>query len=181
MISERIESNTSPEERTLAFFEQDYAALAEALENRRVILEGTDKSIQITKAEGWPRQQVGRQYQPMETHMQPGDWWAFRIPVRRMRQSIIVAQDQGQIGACVRILRASRVDAETQEIVPMPREGDIAQFFELSDDEHLRLRFTDDSEILHLARTGEIVMPKRGERVMSPQQANQELESFLQE
>jgi hypothetical protein len=181
MKQEQGEKMIGPDERTRDFFRQDYAELAHALTNRLVTLEGTDKRIQITQVEAWPREQVGKQYQSMETEMQPGDWWAFRIPVRRMQQSIIVATDQGERGACVRVIRAGRIDHETGQMILMPREGDIATFFELSENERLQLQLRENSEMLTLIRTGEIVLPKRGERIVNPSRANEELQTFLHE
>lgn len=144
-------------ERTAAFFAQNVEVLAEQLRGREIIASDSGHRILITSLDPYLKQSrenstlnvVGIRYKAME-QMEPGDLWA--PPIRRIRQSLVVAQDNGIIGACVRLLGARSYNPETQEFTLMPREGDIANFLGLTTYERARLVFVDDSEVLHLVR-----------------------------
>lgn len=163
-------------EKTRNFFNQNYDDLTSQLQGREVILQGTKKRTIMISLQGWAKNDVGRRYKGME-QMEPGDWWAVRIPVRKMRQSLIVAKDNEEIGACVRILRASYFDEEIGSFAEVKREGDLANFFELRDNEVLQLKFLDDSETLYLTRKENV--GSRDKQDISPDEANQALEKFL--
>lgn len=146
-------------ERTAAFFSQNVEVLAEQLRGREIITQ--DKRIIVTSLEPWLKESrenstlktVGKRYRAME-QMVPGDLWT--PPVRRMRQSLVVAQDNGIVGACVRLLGARAYNPQTQEFTLMPREGDIANFLGLTTYERARLVFVDDSEVLYLSKGSSI-------------------------
>lgn len=139
------------EARTQEFFDQGVNALARSLKNMVVELDGTNKSIQLTDLQGWTHSEVGKRYEAME-EMDPGDLWVCEFPFRKMRQSLIVAKDRGQVGACVRIIRAASFNPKTGGFVEMLREGDTAKYLGLNDGEVVGLKFLDKSETLHLVR-----------------------------
>lgn len=144
-------------EKTVAFFGQNVEVLADQLRGREIITSDNGKRILVTSLEPWLKQSredstlkvVGVRYKAME-QMEPGDLWA--PPTRRIRQSLVVAQDNSIVGACVRLMRARSYNPETQEFALMPREGDIANFLGLTAYERARFVFIDDSEVLHLVR-----------------------------
>lgn len=145
------------EERTTAFFKQNVEVLAEQLRGREIVTSDTDHRIVVTSLEPYLKEaredsslkMVGVRYKAME-RMEPGDLWV--PPVRRIRQSLVVAYDQDITGACVRLLGARAYNPHTQEWSLMPREGDIATFLGLTTYERARLVFLDNSEVLHLIR-----------------------------
>lgn len=144
----------NPEEsRTQEFFEQGVSALTRGLRGLTIQVDGSNKSIQLTNLEPWTFSKVGKRYEEME-EMDAGDLWAVPFPFRKMTQSLIVAKDRGQIGACVRIIRAASFDPKTGDYVEMPREGDTAKYLGLKDGEVAKLMFLDKSDTLHLVRQG---------------------------
>jgi hypothetical protein len=176
------------DDRSRAFLSQNYDILAEKLQNRVVKSAETGDEIMLTKLAPWSRAQVGSSFPQMRNwylgmrNMQEGDWVSMRVPVRRMRQSLIVALDQGELGACVRVLRASKYDKERGVFVPLPTEGAIANFFNLNDNERAHLRFLNpDSSSLYLQRSGLAVEPfKAPAKKLGPDQATSELDKLLQ-
>ena len=80
----------------------------------------------------------------------------------------------GELGACIRLVRASSYDNDTHAFVPMPREGDIANFFGFEDNAAVKLQFMDDSEILYFNRGGD-----NGIRIEIPEQPNKQTEVDL--
>lgn len=173
-------------ERTIAFFGQNVEVLADQLRGREIITSDNGKRILVTSLEPWLKvsresatlKVVGIRYRAME-QMEPGDLWA--PPTRRIRQSLIVAQDNGIVGACVRLLGARSYNPETQEFTLMPREGDIANFLALTTYERARLVFVDDSEILHLVRgqafRGSV---ERAKGTVTADQANDQLRRLVE-
>jgi hypothetical protein len=146
------------EERTVAFFNQDVRTLAETLQDMLIVLVGSNKRIKVDVVRPYPKDEIGRNYiRGYEgvsiNNLSVGRVWAFYLPVRRMRQTLVTAQDQGQTGACVRIERASIFDQEAQIFVPMTREGDIANYFGLYNYEVATLSFRDQSNVLYLERS----------------------------
>ena len=150
------EQNLNPETRTKAFFGQNVDVLTEQLQRRYIVMVGTHKVVQLTKLEAWVKQNVGKRYQAME-NMQPGDLWAVLFPLRKMRQSLIAAQDKGEMGACIRVIRASSFSAEKGTFVPFEREGDTANYLGMGDNERGRLRFLDSSDVLYIVKEGQSV------------------------
>lgn len=147
----------SPVQRTEDLFSQDVGPLALALQGRLVVSQEDGKIIRIDRVEAWLKDLVGNRYLKSQknlrlTEMACGMLGVFPLPVRRMSQSLISAKDGGEPGACVRLLRASKFDRDSRRFVEMPREGDIANYFGLEDNEAVQLRFVDDSEILYFAR-----------------------------
>lgn len=148
------EGQLTPAQRTESFFNQDVLLLAAALKNRLIVSQVDGKMLRIDNLEGWPKDKVGERYTKSSsnlrlTELNPGTLGIFSLPVRRMKQSLISAKSGEEPGACVRLVRASRYDPNTNQFIQMPREGDIANFFELKDNEAVRLKFMDDSEILY--------------------------------
>lgn len=146
------------EERTEAFFNQDVNQLAEQLQGRVIIEPETGKQIRLIGVRAYERDQVGPRYKEMNM-MQAGDLYVIRLPVRRMNQSLVVAKDQGQVGACVRLMRVEYFDSVAGAYMPVleigsfgQREGDIARYLGLQDGEVAKLKFLDESEILYLEK-----------------------------
>lgn len=140
------------QERTIEFFNQNIADLAEALQNRVLIDQASNRQVQLTRLEPYPK--VGPRYRGIvDQNMQPGEFWTLYFPVRRMSQSLIIARSiEREVGACVRVLRGRYYDLEKGEFIAMPREGDIANFLKLGRFMRTKLRFLDESDILYLTR-----------------------------
>lgn len=173
---------TSPEERTAAFFEQDFTKLCDDLleENGMVIaLPNSDRKIRIVELEEWAKQAVGKRYKARGIeNMRAGDLW--NPSARAINQSLIIAKDKDGVGACVRLLKAEYWDPASNEFIPAlteqeytfgEREGDIAKYLGLGKNEKSRLRFLDDSRVLYIVRN----------QTINPDAANHALENFLQE
>ena len=151
------------EERTVAFFNQGVKKLSRGTLGRVVFFPGTGKKIRITEAMPYKRDEVGPRYDAI-SEMQPGELAVFRLPVRRMTQSLIVAKDRGKTGACVRLMSAEYFDSEQNKYVSElegfgQREGDIARFFGLEHGDVLEMKFTDESGELHIFRAGHFANP----------------------
>lgn len=152
MTERKHREKTEFEARTQEFFGQSPAVLARQLKGRVVELDGTNKKIVLVTLESWRLAENGaKRYEPMQ-QMEPGDFWAANYPFRRMRQSLIVAQDSGKVGACVRIINSARFDPKTGDFVQMEREGETANYLGMRDDQVLQLKFADNSNTLHLVR-----------------------------
>lgn len=175
-------------ERTVAFFAQNVEVLAEQLRGREIIASDSGHRILITSLEPWLKQiregstlkVVGTRYKAME-QMDRGDLWA-PVVRRGVRQSLVVAQDNGIIGACVRLLGARSYNPTTGEFNLMPREGDIANFLGLTAYEKAKFVFIDDSEVLHLIR-GQVFkgrVEKSSDVSIAPDQANSQLKRLLE-
>lgn len=175
------------EQKTADLMNLNYDALADEIQNRysMVQLAGSDKRIYITKLQAWSKEQVGGRFSQMKAMysqmggFNPGDWCTYLVPIRRMRQSLIVANDDGKPGACLRVERASRFDPSKNDYVPMPNEGDIANFFELANNERAELKFLDDSNILYLVRTGFIMERPEPKKITTTGNANDQLAKLL--
>ncbi|MEK7616809.1 MAG: hypothetical protein AAB414_02045 [Patescibacteria group bacterium] len=175
------------ETRTAEFFKQNYDDLAAQLQNRVVELADSGLRIILTLLQPWSRTETGggiaqvRPWYKAMRNMEPGDWCATAIPLRSMRQSLVVALDTREVGACIRIVRASRFDPQKNDFVAMPREGDIANFLGMRDNERAQIRFLNESDVLYLVRTGLTIEPVVN--TPSPQNttdANRQLERLLQ-
>lgn len=160
--------------RTAEFFRQNVADLAEALQNRVLIDQRTNRQVQLTRLEPYPK--VGPRYRDIAgKNMAPGELWTPYFPVRRMNQALIVAREvESGVGSCVRVLRGSYYDLEREEFIPMAREGDVAGHFGLEKFEKASLRFLDESDALYIVR-GEA-----REVNINPSEANGELKRLLQ-
>ncbi|MBI2029046.1 hypothetical protein HYT02_01380 [Candidatus Gottesmanbacteria bacterium] len=170
----------TPAERTRIFFNQDVSKLAEDLQDREIIDTSTGKRIVLTEVEPWEKMTVGKRYDEMR-NMQPGDLFAFYFPLRRMTQSLVVATDKDGVGACVRIKRASRFDPEKQTVVPMEREGELARFLELAQQQESAIRtlaFIDESDSLYLVGESRAVI-QSSQLTIDPEQANQALTDLI--
>lgn len=163
-------------ERTANFFNQNVEVLTDQLRGREVIVQESGKRILLTSLEPWEKIRVGRRYKAME-QMTPGDLWA--PPARRIRQSLIVATDQGVVGACVRLLRARFYNLSTGEFELMSREGDIANFLELQTYERARLTFLDDSENLYLIHGEQFRERSQSTQIITSEQANTQLRGLI--
>lgn len=167
--TEPQEIEITPEQRTEAFFNQDVMLLTESMRGRLIVSQEDGKMIRVDNPEGWSVERVGNRYTKSGanlrlTELTPGTLGVFSLPVRRMRQSLISAKSGEELGACVRLVRASKYDKDTNEYIQMPREGDIANYFAFEDNQAVRLRFLDDSEILYFSK-GE----DNGVRVKAPE------------
>lgn len=151
---ERERGGLTPTERTKRLFNKDVRDLAHLLEGATIALYGTDREVRIEAAQPFPKNKVGDRYKKQEGNsvltLNPGDLWT--PPVRQIRQSLVIAKDRGQEGACVRLVRASAYDPKTGEYVLMPREGDIADFFGLEGDDAFALKYMNQSDVLYLRR-----------------------------
>lgn len=164
----RKRKELTPDERTAAFFNQDVRTLAVDFQDRIIALVGSDKRIKITKPVAYAKHAnagelvIGENYKrgkdgvTIDT-LPEGMLWAFHIPVRRMKQALVAAKDHGEQGTCVRLVRASKYNLDTDSFVPMLREGDIASYFELEENEVTRLSFKDQSDVLYLERSVKVV------------------------
>lgn len=153
------EERQMPEQRTLDFFSQDVKILTDTLKDRLIVSQTDGKMIRVDIPESWAAGQVGKRYTKSGKSLSlpdlpPGTLGVFPLPVRKMRQSLISAKSGEDSGACVRLVRASRYDKQLGDFVPMPREGDIANFFGFEDNQAFQLRFLDDSDVLYF-NTGE--------------------------
>lgn len=146
------------QERTSRFFSQEVTDLSLDLEGRIIALYGTNRQLKVISTESWLQSKVGEKmswlYAPIRKIL-PGDLWTPRIPVRRMQQSLVGAQDSGNIGACVRLLRATYLNTVINDFSEevenfKQREGDIARYFGLEEGSRSKLMFLDETEILYL-------------------------------
>ena len=142
------------DQRTEAFFNQDVILLAEAMKGRLIVSQEDGKMIRVDQTQGWPKDKVGSRYTKSEknlrlTELTPGTLGVFPLPVRKIKQCLISAKSGEELGACVRLIRASCYDANENKFVQMPREGDIANFFGFEDNDAVRLKFMDESGTLY--------------------------------
>ncbi len=148
------EGQLTPEQRTKAFFNQDVMLLAKKMKGRLIVSQEDGKMIRIDNSEGWPVGKVGNRYVKSDnnlrlTELVPGTLGIFPLSVRKMKQSLVSAKSGEELGACVRLVRASKYDKDTNNFVPMPREGDIANYFDFKDNQAVKLKFLDNSETLY--------------------------------
>lgn len=168
------------EQRTATFFRNSYELLAEQLKGRVIQLQGSQKRILIPESGVQAFAKVGPRWQAIE-NMRPGDLWTYPFRVRRMRQSLIVAYNPQEVASCVRLVRASGYDLAKNEFVPMPHEGDIANYFELADNEISTLKFLDESETLYLVRSNHFSSQSNAEvNSLSPTEANSQFRNLLE-
>lgn len=189
MVRQEGETRRSPEERTLAFFQQSPDTLLDGLIERGGMIitqPEADKRIRIVLAESWPKRMVGERYKRRGIeNMQPGDLW--NPSMRAIKQSLIVAKDEDGVGACVRLLEVEYWDPTGQEFVSrlaaeeenysQTREGDIAKYFGLERNERSRLQFLDDSNRLYIVRGAYDTRSPEAQEI-NPEEANRELENF---
>lgn len=171
----------SPEARTTELFSQNFDVLARELHHRTVKIHGTNISIVLVKLNPYSLAQNQKHwlYSPM-AQMEAGDFWARDHYLRKMFLSLIVAKDDGQVGACLQVEKANRVDPDSKKESPFPRQGDIATYLGLNKNEIGKLRFLDDSETLHLIPTGRIVDKISGTQI-NPHDADHELGRLVNE
>lgn len=155
--SSKLPEQLSSEERTHTFFQQDVEELALSLQGRIITVEHSNKGIRLDTVEAFRKERIGADYKRGKDgismdNISPGILWIFYKPLRKMRQSLIAALDQGQQGACVRIVRASKYDETTDTFIPMEREGDIANYFGFNNNDLLVICFLDDTETLFLEK-----------------------------
>lgn len=184
MVRQEGEIRRTPEERTVAFFQQKANELATQLtqgDGVVIALSGTDKRVRITEAQAYP--EVGNRYRNIKD-MNPGDLWNPAIR-RGIRQSLIVTPKERE-GACVRLLKVKYWDPINDIFVTDltegeenfgGREGDIAKYFGLERNERSRLQFLDESNRLYVVRAAYEVNTVNED--ISPDDANRELERFL--
>lgn len=163
------------EDRTVAFFRNNYEVLAEELIGRVIQLQGSYKKILLTEVKAYGK--IGPGYQAIEA-MKPGDLWTYPLRLRRMKQSLIVAYNPQEAASCVRVIRASCYDLTKDEFVPMPREGDVANYLELEDNEISTLKFLDESDVLFLIREKDNAEVATD---ITPEEANSQLAKLLQQ
>lgn len=183
-MSERLKENgfpqsqvPTPEQRTIELFSMDAMLLGPAMKGRLIVSQEDGRMIRVDQPEGWPKDKVGDRYTKSKTGLRltelpSGTLGVFSLPVRRIRQSLISAMSAGELGACVRLVRASRYDTDTKEFIQMQREGDIANHFGFEDNEAVRLRFLDDTETLYFNR-GE----DNGLRIKAPKPSSEQAEA----
>lgn len=168
----------SPEERTTELFSKNFDVLWQNLRNRTVAIPGTSISIVLTELNpySYAKNQDSWLYTPMKI-MEEGDFYARYHPLRKMCLSLIVARDEGKVGACIQVAKASRIDSARRDPIPLPKQGDIAISLGLQKDEIGKLRFLDDTETLYLIRTGRILdrLPVAKDKHVSAGDADQAL------
>lgn len=147
------ESET-PEQRTAKLVNLNYDEFAKALQNRLIVLAGTDKIAVFSKVEAWPRSKVGKRYDEITTR-EVGDFWSFPLKIggrKPIQQSLIAAKDQGKVGGIVRVVRGGIYNPADGNVALMEREGQLAEYFGLDKGEVAKLKFLDDSDMLYLVR-----------------------------
>lgn len=148
---------TSPEQKTAEFFSQSPRIIADALvQEEGIVITAGERRMRVIEAESFDKRAVGARYRAMQG-MAPGDIWS--PATRAIGQSLIVARDRDGVGACVRLKRVEYYDEQTGAFVSSlqlgkdefrAREGDIARYLGLGKHERARLRFKDNSNVLHL-------------------------------
>lgn len=148
----------SPEVRTTELLSQNFNVLARELHHRTVTIAGTNISIILAELKPYSLAENRKSwlYTPMQ-QMKEGDWWARYHPLRKMCLSLIVAKDEGEVGSCLQVVKADRVDPKSGKAIPLPKQGDIATYLGLNKNEIGKLRFLDDTDTLYLTPTGRIV------------------------
>jgi len=153
------EIEITPEQRTEAFFKQDVMTLANAMRDRLIVSIEDQKMIRVDTTQGWTKEENDStkylKTKAVELHlgeMAPGTLGIFPYNFRKMRQSLVSAESNGQQGGCVRLERASRYDPDTKQFIPLQKEGDIANYFEFNNNEAVQLRFIDNTGILYFNR-----------------------------
>lgn len=184
---------TEFEARSVAFSNQHVDKLADQLiagDGMVLAIAETTLRARLVKVEDFAKARVGKRYKDWGIEeLTPGDLW--NPPSRRILQSLVIAQDQDGIGACVRLLSAEYWNPLTQTFVErltsagqefkQDREGDIAKFFGLRPYERSVLRFLDDSNTLYIVRGDHIYNRRRSVAVdISPEQANRQLGRLLE-
>jgi hypothetical protein len=169
-------------------FTADVAELADALVGRVIMLEGTNKRVRVDSSEAWPVAErenlraIGGRYRDVlisdAARIGVGEVWA--APQRQSTQFIIAGLDNGQRGACVRVTKVSRYDAESKSFIPLANEGDLAKYFDIAKHELLRLSVTENSNSLRLSRTGDKINPDTRTRVNMTNDADRLLYDLLE-
>ncbi len=160
----------TPEERTDAFWRQDYQELVLAMRGRLIASQSDDLKVRIDDTQGWSKDGNDKAKYLTSNQLlrlsllRAGVLGAFPYPFRRMTQSLISARDGGLLGACIRLTKVSRYDANKGIFTRLKREGDLVKLLGLDDNEGVRLKFIDDSDILYFKR-GEDNQPLHDEPV----------------
>ncbi len=177
------------QERTNSLFNQEVADVSSNIEGMVIVLYGTNRQLKVISTESWLHDKVGGKmswlYNPIRK-MSQGDIWTPRIPVRRMQQSLIVAQDRGNIGACIRLLRAAYFNTQSSDFLEevgdfKQREGDIARYLGLEAGARSKLAFLDDTDILYLIPDYYPKEANNNEQQVSSQDADSYLKDLLRE
>ncbi len=142
------------EQRNNDFFGMSVVALAESLQDRVVVDSVSGKKFRLMTLQPWTKDSVGPRYSAIQG-MQAGDLYAapYKQGARETTQALIVASEDGNVGACVRIVKAEGWDEIARRFVPMKTEGSLVKFLGLEPEEKGSLRFTNDSEYLTLIRS----------------------------
>jgi hypothetical protein len=181
-----------PLERTTVFFHQEVRTLADALHNKVTALPGTNKKIKLDQVSAYPKypqkgeEEIGKNYKKGKEevtvdNLLPAILWAFHLSLRRINQSLVSARDKGKPCACVRLIKASRYDETTGLFVPMPREGDIADYLELSSNDTVSLQFLNESETLYIGKPEKRTIQTETQSNIDSTHANTYIDNLLQE
>lgn len=173
----------TPEQRTAQLVNLNYDELANALQNRLVILAGTEKMIVLSQLEAWSKAKVGKRWDAIRER-EAGDLWSFRLKIggrKPINQSLIAVKDQGEIGGIVRVVRASIYDPKDRKAILMEREGQLAEYFGLDGNEVSKLKFLDENDILYLVRQTGVLkdFTTQRDKLTDPKEINRRFEKFL--
>ncbi len=184
------------EARTNKFFSQEVQDLADRLLDSGgmiIAIPGTTIMVRVSNVLAYHRETgknvVGERYKDWGIEdLTPGDLW--NTPSRRILQSLVIAQGQDGVGACVRLLSTDYWNPLTERFADnfitggqefsRTREGDIAKFLGLQSYERSSLKFLDDSNTLYVVRNGQIYNRKRfKDNPISSEKANHQLNKLL--
>lgn len=179
-IEGEINHELTPEERTKKFFSQNYDTLSEQLQNRLIVSTETSKGIIVTEALPYSREDNTGKYKKM-WQMEAGELWILPFPFRHTSLSLIVAKDDKETGACVRLKKANKVDLGQKAIVPLERERDIVAFLGLSDNAVYELKFLDSTNTLYVSRKEETESDQQETGQIDPEEANRQMMKLLEE
>jgi len=178
-MKERLDSQTL-EARTEELFSKSVEDLAVALVGQEIVDGETGNRILVAKTEAWTKERVGTRYSLMN-EKKVGTYYAFYFPLRRMTQTLIVARSNGEVGACVRVLRAKRYDEAKGEFVDMAREGDTAEHLRVGGDKESgvgRLAYVDETDTLYLLDKG-LVGDESSSPKISPEEADRAIDDLV--
>ncbi len=155
-------SELSPVERTVLFFSNDVRILARAIQGMEIVLLKTDKRIKVDQAKSWLIKENDGLYRRGKDglnvdNLPIGTFWALYHPLRKMRLSLITARETGEKGACIQLEKARSYNPRTGQFDPLKRQGDIADYLELEDNETGALRFGEEPNVLYLDRSIKVV------------------------
>ncbi len=149
------EENTyqSPEARTEALMGQNVADFAKALQNRRIAIQGSGKSVVITGVQPFTAEENKGRYKPL-LEMQPGTLWVTQMMGNAL--PLVAALDNGKPGGCVRLMTALTHDDSIGRDGKAANGKQIMDFFGVEKGAEIKLTFKDDSETLFLGKEAEI-------------------------